>query len=124
MPERHDDVAAVGQLHAHPETVRLDPDEALRLGSVDALRAMHFPHVKTRAAELRLHSCSDTRRRSLGRAPGLVPSFALGAPELEAPSRGVEIRGEFAPNRFDIVPELEHLIVEKAVAVADVVVLP
>ena len=54
----------------------------------------------------------------------MVSSFALGAPELEAPSRGVEIRGELAPNRFDVVPELEHLIVEKAVAVADVLVLP
>ena len=54
----------------------------------------------------------------------LVPTVPLRAPELEAPSRGVEIRGEFAPNRFDIVPELEHLIVEKAVAVADVLVLP
>jgi len=53
----------------------------------------------------------------------LVSSFALGAPELEAPSRGVEVGGEFAPNRFDVVPELEHLIVEQAVAVADVVVL-
>jgi hypothetical protein len=114
----------LGSFMRIPRQFGFDPDEALRLGSVDAPRAMHFPPVKTRAAELRLHSCNDTRRRSLGRAPGLVPAFALGAPELEAPSRGVEIRGELAPNRFDVVPELEHLIVEKAVAVADVLVLP
>lgn len=60
----------------------------------------------------------------LGRAAGLVATVALRAPELEAPSRGVEVRGQLASNRSDVVTELEHLVVEKAVAVADVLVLP
>src|SRR5712691_7533351 len=61
--------------------------------------------------------------RQSRRAAWLVSAVALGAPELEAPPRGVEIARKLAANRRDLVAEPEHLVVEQTLAVTHVLVL-
>jgi hypothetical protein len=54
---------------------------------------------------------------------GSVPSVALGGPELEAPSRRIEVHHKLFLKRCHLVAELENLVVEETLAVALVLVL-
>lgn len=73
--------------------------------------------------EAREGSVSLAESDALCLPAGSVPSVELGAPELEAPSRRIEVHGKLFLERCGLVAELEHLVVEETLAVALMFVL-